>query len=106
MSWNNYGSYWEIDHVKPIASFDLTKEAEIHEAFDWKNTRPMEKASNTSKGDTIDWKVINSHRDVVEEFLARTVMEECEIGDNNRYSYYTIRLCGGKKSDYEEVIEI
>ena len=23
MSWDNYGSYWEIDHIKPCDSFDL-----------------------------------------------------------------------------------
>ena len=24
MSWGNHGEIWEIDHIKPCASFDLT----------------------------------------------------------------------------------
>ena len=43
MTRENYGEYWEIDHIFPIDSFDLTVEDQIYECFDWKNTRPLEK---------------------------------------------------------------
>ena len=28
MNWENYGVYWEYDHVLPISSFNLTEESE------------------------------------------------------------------------------
>lgn len=50
MSWANYGRYWEIDHVKPCASFDLTYLEQRKACFHWSNTQPLTKADNCSKG--------------------------------------------------------
>jgi hypothetical protein len=50
MSWENYGVKWDVDHVMPISSFDLTKEEGIKGAFNWLNTRPMWKWANNRKG--------------------------------------------------------
>ena len=36
MNWSNI----EIDNVKPICSFDVSKDEELGEAFSWKNTQP------------------------------------------------------------------
>ena len=36
MNWSNI----EVDHVKPICMFDVTKDEELKEAFNWKNTQP------------------------------------------------------------------
>ena len=101
MNWDNYGSYWEIDHVNPIATFDLTIEDKIYECFDWKNTRPLEKKANKRKSDTVDEKIIRNHRNVVESFLRRMIKKYGEADDNNRYSYYTSRFYGVTKDDYE-----
>jgi len=49
MNWNNYGSYWVLDHVKPCASFDLSNNVERLECFNWKNIRPLEKIKNSEK---------------------------------------------------------
>lgn len=49
MSWENYGE-WHIDHVKPISSFDLTKEDEVKAAFHYSNTQPLWKLDNLRKG--------------------------------------------------------
>ena len=35
MNWENI----EIDHVKPICMFDVTKDEELKEAFNWRNTQ-------------------------------------------------------------------
>ena len=38
-----------IDHVKPISSFDVSKEEEFLEAFNWRNTQPLLKEDNLKK---------------------------------------------------------
>lgn len=53
MNWSNMGGKkgWQIDHIKPLASFDLTKESEQLKAFNYKNTQPMWAKDNRIKGD-------------------------------------------------------
>ena len=31
----------EIDHVKPISSFDESKDEEVRNVFNWVNTQPL-----------------------------------------------------------------
>lgn len=50
MSWDNHGTYWQIDHIKPCASFDLTKESEQRACFHYTNLQPLEKYENMRKG--------------------------------------------------------
>jgi hypothetical protein len=54
MSWENQGSYWVIDHIVPISSFDLTQESQQLLAFNWFNTRPLERIKNIEKGDKFE----------------------------------------------------
>lgn len=52
MNWNNYGNgekQWNIDHIKPISSFDLTKEEEQMKAFHFTNCQPMWALENFKK---------------------------------------------------------
>jgi hypothetical protein len=49
MNWDNYGIYWEIDHIKPLFSFDFTNPEIIKEAFNYKNTRPLSILENRSR---------------------------------------------------------
>jgi hypothetical protein len=67
-NFNNYGHIWQIDHVTPCASFDLTKDEEIKKCFNWKNCRPLCCADNNSKNDKIECDLINSHKKVVNDF--------------------------------------
>ena len=46
MTWDNI----EIDHVKAICLFDLSKEEKFREAFCWKNTQPLVKHDHQQKG--------------------------------------------------------
>ncbi len=48
MKWSNHGE-WEIDHVKPISSFDLTKKSQQLICFNYKNLQPLWKQENNSK---------------------------------------------------------
>ena len=46
MTWYNI----EIDQVKPICLFYVTKDEELKEAFNWKNTQPFLKGVRSQKG--------------------------------------------------------
>ena len=55
MTWSNYGS-WHVDHMIPCASFDLSKESEQRECFNYKNLQPLWAIDNlrkSKKGDYI-----------------------------------------------------
>lgn len=51
MNWKNHGSYWEIDHIKPCASFDLSDVEQQQECFNYTNLQPLTISENRSKGD-------------------------------------------------------
>lgn len=40
MSWDNYGTYWTIDHVLPLSLFDMTNLTHQNISLNWKNLRP------------------------------------------------------------------
>ena len=79
MNWGNHGTYWQIDHVLPIASFDMSSETDVFVCFNWKNLMPLEKTLNQKKSDSIipynvskqESQLINfvedGHRDLEEE---------------------------------------
>lgn len=48
MTWQNFGE-WELDHVKPCASFDLTLPEQVFECFHWSNFQPLWKSENRQK---------------------------------------------------------
>jgi hypothetical protein len=50
MSWANYGTYWHVDHVRPLASFDLSKPKDQRVAFHWTNLQPLTAVENLRKG--------------------------------------------------------
>lgn len=50
MTWENYGQYgWHIDHIKPCALFDLSKEDEQKKCFHYTNLQPLWANENLSK---------------------------------------------------------
>lgn len=49
MTWQNYGTYWEIDHIMPCALFDLTDPAQQRVCFHFSNLRPLEKQVNRTR---------------------------------------------------------
>lgn len=51
MTWENYGFYgWHIDHVRPLAEFDLRDPAQQQIAFHFSNLQPLWAKDNLSKG--------------------------------------------------------
>ena len=49
MSWDNYGSYWVIDHIIPLISIDVTNPIELERVCHFSNLRPLEYIINSSK---------------------------------------------------------
>lgn len=52
MTWENYGPYWHVDHIRPCASFDLADEAQQRACFHYTNLQPLFWRDNISKGAT------------------------------------------------------
>ena len=50
MNWSNYGTYWQVDHIKARALFryDSTEDKEFKECWALKNLRPLEAIKNLS----------------------------------------------------------
>jgi 5-methylcytosine-specific restriction endonuclease McrA len=56
MSWENYGTYWHIDHIIPVSSFVLRLEDggidcdAVRRCWALSNLRPLPRRENISKG--------------------------------------------------------
>jgi len=70
MSWENYGIYWDIDHVKPCSSFDLKDEQQVRECFHWSNMQPLEKRKNYIKNNKVDSSLIQKHKSKSDAFVS------------------------------------
>jgi len=59
MNWENYGSYWSIDHIIPVCKFDLTDEHEKLQCWNWTNLMPVTIGFNSSKKEIDINQVVN-----------------------------------------------
>jgi len=71
MTWENQGTYWEIDHVIPCSSFNFLIETEIQKCFNWKNMRPCERIENYKKNDKIIQLLIDDHYKKANEYISK-----------------------------------
>lgn len=71
MSWDNYGIYWNIDHVLCMKCFEFEteEEPECKECHFWMNLRPIEKIKNCQKKSSVVDFDINYHNHVVNTFV-------------------------------------
>jgi len=49
ITWENHGIIWEIDHIIPCSSFDLTKEEEQQKCFYYTNLQPLFKTTKIAE---------------------------------------------------------
>ena len=52
MSWQNYGSYWQIDHIRAqsLFNYNSSEDPEFKKCWALKNLQPLEKIENIKKG--------------------------------------------------------
>ena len=52
MSWDNYGTYWNVDHIVPQAAlpYDSLEHPNFRKCWALSNLRPLKKKENSSKG--------------------------------------------------------
>jgi hypothetical protein len=74
MTWSNYASYWQIDHIIPVSFFNFTSEHEQYICFHWTNLRPLFKTSNIIKSNKILKFDILEHIKIIKTYI-----------DNERY---------------------
>jgi hypothetical protein len=60
MAWSNYGE-WHLDHVIPLASFDLATEPDRIKAFHYTNLQPLWAIDNIRKSDHVTTKAHQAH---------------------------------------------
>jgi len=53
MNWENFGSYWQIDHILPINRFDFKNEIEQKICFHWTNLQPLSSLENRQKSNKL-----------------------------------------------------
>lgn len=49
MTWDNYGTAWHVDHIRPCASFDLSDKEQQKECFHYSNLQPLWADENIKK---------------------------------------------------------
>jgi len=57
MSWDNWAMCgWHLDHIIPLASFDLTNREQFLKACHYTNLQPLWAEDNLAKADKLNWK--------------------------------------------------
>ena len=62
MNWNNYGSYFQIDHVKPCSLFNVDDDNDSRLMNHWSNLSPLVKHENIIKSNKYNDKIELNHK--------------------------------------------
>lgn len=98
MTWENFGEYWHIDHILPVAAFEI-KDANI--CFHWTNLQPLSAKENIIKKDKLQlhyfWNnIVNVYRfyQIKNTYCGYQAIKET-------LSWLRIELKYGKNASYE-----
>ena len=69
MNWNNYGTYFSIDHVKPISLFNVEDENDRRLINHWTNLSPLEKHENMKINNNYNDEIKLNHTTKILRFL-------------------------------------
>ncbi len=69
MTWENYGSYWNIDHIIPCKHFNFRYQNHINLCWNWSNLSPKTVTENSSKKDKISYEEVEYYKDELYNFL-------------------------------------
>jgi hypothetical protein len=61
MTWENYGTHWEIDHITPVSWFDLRKDEHQFRCWHYSNLRALSKKKNRSRGNRAHPQLVMTH---------------------------------------------
>jgi len=53
MNWENFGEVWQLDHILPINSFDMSSPVDKQICFHWTNLQPLNSYENRQKSDKL-----------------------------------------------------
>ena len=59
MTWDNYGSYWSIDHVIPVNKFNMESKEDKYKCWNWSNLVPVTVTVALKKKDTINMEQVD-----------------------------------------------
>lgn len=62
MTWDNYGTFWELDHIIPICAFDMNSEMDVKKCAHYTNVRPLTVEENYRKRLTSDVDYLNTRK--------------------------------------------
>ena len=68
MTWENYGEYWHVDHIYPMAAANLSVQSELLAVINWRNLQPLEASKNCSKRDKVTTAARRLFNKLVKEF--------------------------------------
>ena len=69
MNWNNHGTYFHIDHVKPCSLFNIEDDNDKRLMNHWTNLSPLETFENMKKGNKYNDEIELNHKTKILRFL-------------------------------------
>lgn len=84
MNWDNYGKYWDIDHVVPVSKWNLEDEEQLELCSDWKNLMPLECCANKHKKAKLTQEQLLEHRKRLRKYY-----KKMEMNDDERKTYFS-----------------
>jgi len=85
MTWDNWGVYgWHIDHIMPLAGFDLTDRSQLLKACHYTNLKPLWCTENLKKGKAVVAEstlasIINEHAIISTPHLSGHVIKDALV---------------------------